>query len=366
MQGHDTDELSAPDLPLASHPDLPAALPGVHEGNTDALCDHPRDFVALRNRAYDWCNRRLRLDSIVRDYHMHRALRGLYERLGSGGEAVDSTPAGERKAGHVAFGGGTSLVSARCLTERDSEDIDLLLIAGENVSKGQFKRIRRDVLEIAAQGAAPDVPFDQHERSSTGYVGRAHLTVGEAHGYLKVEVAYVSPMDDDLQQQADLAAGRQYHLWEPTACQSLMGRAADDATRERYPELRPFDAAAVAVPYIAANKFLALHKRAAEGKFHWVAERGRDAYDLWAIAQSPHAAEVRALVAPLSEHVVRMWPNRETYPRPEAGFGSSPCFRPGAEGYDALRRGFKDIRDLIWGRQPPPFDKMLEAVRSLD
>ena len=196
---------------LLSSQQRPAAryreLPGVQAGTTAALCDHPQDFIKLRDLTYDWCNQRIPFGSIVRDYHMHRALRAVYEELGPSGVAVHRHPKGDREAGHVVFGGGTSLVSARRLTARDSEDIDLLFIAGENVSKGQFKSIRRDVLHVAGRGAAPDVPFDQHERSSTGYIGRAHFTVGQASGYLKTEIAYVSPLDDDLQQRANRAPG---------------------------------------------------------------------------------------------------------------------------------------------------------------
>ena len=121
------------------------------------------------------------------------------------------------------------------------------------------------------------------------------------------------------------------------------------------------------MPYVATNKFLALHKRAAAGEFAWVAERSRDAYDLWAVAQSPRLAdETRATVAPLAEYVVRLWPNRETQPRPAAGFSASPCFQPGTEGYEALRAGFEEVRTQIWGQQPPPFDQVAWAIRSLD
>ena len=346
---------NVPPLRLGSH------LAGVDNTGGKLLRQNQGDFA--RNVAAARQQFGLSDESLTRDYHMHQALRGLFSASPPGSEIMEKS----LPMGCIAFGGGTSLVSAHGITERDSEDIDLAFIARCEMGEGKRKKLRKEALFSSAKGAAPALDPGSHTRTSTGYVARGHITVGNEPAYLKIEVADITVPDVDVAAQLNQATGGPYSFWIPARAQSLMGKAAPAETREAYPELQEFDVAAVSIPYIVTNKFLAMHKRAAEGGYDWLAERGRDLYDLCCVAQSSQRVqEIRNVIAPLAEHVRRMWPRRETQPRPEAGFSSSPIFTPGSPAQAALKSGYNDSLALVWGAYKPSFEEALEAARSLD
>ena len=340
---------------------LSSRLVGVEDTGGRLLCQNQRAFEQSLATAKQHFG--LSDESLTRDYHMHQALRRLFADFPPGSEIME----GSLPMGSIAFGGGTSLVSAHRITERDSEDIDLLFIASQKMGEKKRKKFRRNALLASARGAAPDLDPTSHKRTSTGYVTRGHITVGDAPEYLKTEVADITVPDDDVVTQLNDATSGAYRFWVPARAQSLIGKAASTETCKVFPELQEFDVAAVSVPYIVANKFLALHKRAAEKEYDWLAERSRDLYDLCCVASSSeHVQEVRSVIAPLAEHVRRMWPRRETHPRPDTGFSSSPIFAKGSKAYAALKSGYKDVLPLVWGDYKPPFEEALDAARSLD
>ena len=340
---------------------LGSLLAGVEDTGGALLRQNRHDFervVAVARQRFG-----LSEESLTRDYHMHQALRGAFSEMPPGSQVMD----GDLPVGCIAFGGGTSLVSAHGITERDSEDVDLAFIAGRQLGESKRKRLKRDAFCASARGVAPLLDPTTHKRSSTGYVARGHVTVGDEPDYLKIEVADITPPDSDIAAQLHRATGGPYNFWVPATAQSLMGRAASPETLAAYPELQGFDVAAVSIPYIVTNKFLAMHKRAVEGEHGWLAERGRDLYDLCCVARSPKGVqEARSAIAPLAEHVRRMWPRREKHPRPAAGFSSSPIFAKGSEAQTALKSGYRDSLALVWGGFKPSFEEALEAARSLD
>ena len=97
-------------------------------------------------------------------------------------------------------------------------------------------------------------------------------------------------------------------------------------------------------------------------------KRGRDIHDLWSIAESPtHAAETRAAVAALARHIQAKGATGEPYPRPAAGFSTSPAFQADTPQHQALRDGYEAVaRDLVWGRRPEAFADAVAAIRTLD
>ena len=114
----------------------------------------------------------------------------------------------------------------------------------------------------------------------------------------------------------------------------------------------------------AANKFDALHRRAVKGDLDGVSARGRDLYDLWALARSQHADAIR-------ERTPHLWDRaaggmRDAVPRPSHGYSHSPAFVPGTEANAALETGFGHAVALtVWG-DAPDFEQALQAARSLD
>ncbi len=357
---------------------VPSPWPGVADSASGRLCDNVADFGSVLNAA---TSRFVGDEStIVRDYHMCRTLRALFTQHPPGTMFEDryndhkhrfvSSPVGE-----LLFTGGSSLTNAYQLADRISEDIDLsVALTTEVEAKNARGRIRRLAVTDAARACSPELPDDAHNtRTTGGDVGRRVITMGDAHNYLVAESSIIRPFDEDLQAELDAACGRPFVVARVVPCQSLMGRAADPTVVDTYPDLAAFELTALCVPFTAANKFLALHKRAMaeEPDDHALIElqkRGRDIYDLWSIAQSPaHAAETRATLPILARHIQAKGATKEPHPRPDAGFSTSLAFQPGTPQYQALATGYDAVvTDLVWGRRPASFDDAVSTIKTLD
>ena len=146
---------------------------------------------------------------------------------------------------------------------------------------------------------------------------------------------------------------------------SLIARYSDDDLEQEFPELGGFSIPCVRPAYTAINKLDALHRRAAGGELHGLRARGRDLYDLWAIAQHPeHAAEVRASVASIWESIAGQV--RESVARPAGGYARSAAFRIGSAENEALKTGYDNAVDAtVWGHAPS-FEIAVDAAVSLD
>ena len=356
---------------------VPGLWPGVADSASGRLCDNVADFGSVLNEAAS----RFATDerAIVRDYHMCRTLRALFtqhppgtmfeDRYNDHKQRFVSYPAGE-----LLFTGGSSLTNAYQLADRISEDIDLsVALTTEIGSKNARGRIRRLAVIDTARACSPELPDEAHNtRTTGGDVGRRVITVGDTPNYLVAESSIIRPFDEDLQAELDAACGQTFVVARVVPCQSLMGRAADPAAAATYPELDAFELVALCVPFTAANKFLALHKRAmAEPDGRALVDlqkRGRDIYDLWSIAQSPpHAAETRATLPILARHIQAKGATDEPHPRPDAGFSTSPALQPGTAQYQALEAGYNAVaRDLVWGRRPASFADAVATIKTLD
>ena len=351
--------------------------PGAGNSGGPRLCDNATDFQSVLNQAGSQFP--ATLASIVRDYHMCRTLRALFERHPPGTMFEDRYDDHKGRpvsypAGPLLFTGGSSLTNAYQLADRISEDIDLAIaLTAEPASKNALSRIRRLAVIDAARACSPELPDDAHNRRTTGAdVGRRLITVGNTPDYLIAESSIIRPIAAELQAELDTAAGRAFTVARVVACQSLMGRAAGPAMTAAYPELAAFELAALCVPFTAANKFFALHKRAMaepnDDALDALRKRGRDIYDLWSIAQSPtHAAETSATLSALARHIQAKGATEEPHPRPAAGFSTGPAFQAGTPQHQALRDGYEAVaRDLVWGRQPASFADAVAAIKPLD
>ncbi len=355
----------------------PGALwPGVAARTGGRLCDNVADFGGVLNAAFD--RFAVDEDSIVRDYHMCRTLRVLFAQHPPGAQFEDRYDDHKHRpvsnpVGSLVFTGGSSLTNAYQLADRISEDIDLsIALTAEPEAKNALSRIRRLAVIDTARACSPDLPDTAHNtRTTGGDVGRRVITVGDTPDYLVAESSIIRPFDEDLQTELDTACHRPFAVARVASCQSLMGRAADPATVAAYPELAAFDVPVLCVPFTAANKFFALHKRAMAKPDHDALEqlqkRGRDIYDLWSIAESPvHAAETRAALPILARHIQAKGATKEPHPRPDEGFSTSPAFQPGTPQYGALKAAYDNILDLVWGRKPASFADAVAAIKTLD
>ena len=288
-------------------------------------------------------------ESVAHDYWLIRALYGVRSVLPADGEIVlppvkRGLP--ERRVGTWAFGGGTSLTAAWGIVERYSEDIDgLLFVDNSDLSKSAVERAC-DRVARAVCDSCEAVDHETHGR----VVKRTRIDLAGHAEYLKVETAI---------QRGETAAT------EPRTVRSLIARHSDDVLTEEFPELGGFTISCVRPAYTAVNKLDALHRRAAQGDLRGLEARGRDLYDLWAIAEhKEHADEVRDSVGTLWELTAGQL--RDAVERPCGGYAQSPAFDTGDAAGQALKAGYERAVDTaVWGHAPT-YEAAASAAASLD
>ena len=320
--------------------------PGIGPG-APGLAGSPRRFEALGERVKG----RLGITDreIARDYWLTTCLFAIASS--SPGGLMFRGSGNSEPLAQCAFAGGTSLVSAWGITERYSEDLDLLVLTAEQQpTNSAVKR----ALGIPTGWVASFLNLSKEEIDTKhmGNVGfrRSHLEIGGESGFLKIETT-VEPSDDAL--------------FETRTVTSLMGRFATSEDLNRHPELGGFEMPCVVPGYTAANKFDALHRRAVGGEINELAQRGRDLYDLARIALSEHASDTREIIPFVAERSSTSPGRRRDVPRPPGGYANSAAFAPGSELRGALKNGYLAATDLIWG-QAPSFDEAVEMATSLD
>ena len=319
---------------IAAQPATPSH-PGVYPAAGGLLRHNPSDFNRVLAAAVH--KYKTEQEWIVRDYHIGRTLWKLYQYR-PGGVPVHAPPQDGTAAriGMLVFAGGTALSMTHQLIDRISEDLDSVAACEVRVSKGQARKIRRPALVEIAKACSPEIAFEDHKATSGGNVGGRLLTVASTPAYLKADVSFWQPLPEETLARIHADTGGTFELVKVQPCQSLMGRAASAAMLDAYPELCPFEVPALSVSVTACNKLFALHSRSCDpdkkNPYAKLRTRGRDLYDLWAIASSaPHADEARAAVRHLAPHIADGL-IKEPHPRPGAGFAASPALVRGAAG----------------------------------
>ena len=287
--------------------------------------------------------------SVAHDYWIVRALHGIHGAMPADGEIVFppvKRHLPERRIGKWAFGGGTSLTAAWAICDRYSEDLDGLLFLGNaDVSRNAVEKACGNVARAACE-ACEAVHHETHGRM----VKRTKMDLAGHLDYVKLETVVQRGPEPET---------------APVTIRSLIGRYSGDNLEQEFPELGGFSLPCVRPAYTAVNKLDALHRRAARGDLPGLTARGRDIYDLWAIAQHPaHADEVRASAASLWEIIAGQI--REPVERPFGGYARSPAFRFGGEECAALETGYVNaVEATVWGAAPC-FEDAVGAAASLD
>ena len=287
---------------------------------------------------------------IIHDYWLVRSLHGIAGKLGRTGEMVRLRAKGRRVAvGRWAFGGGTSLTAAWQIGDRYSQDIDgSLFVEHDGISKSVRHRACKEVLDAALETIGPSQHITSGDRVRT-----TRVSVDGFANYLRFETSVQDA------QSAIVAS-----IVEPRPITSLIAQHCDGIDADSFPELGGFELLCVRPAWTAVNKFDALHRRAAAGDLRGIQDRGRDLYDLWAIADSEHADEVQDRIAALWHHAASAI--RAAQPRPDSGYGRSEVFTIGTQANEALRAGYTDaVNDTVLG-EAPSFAEALTAARRLD
>ncbi len=312
---------------------------------TSATAHIPDNLLELIDRTANQLN--LSAQQIAHDHLLHKGLYGLANQYPPRSTVPD--PDSSAVAGTWAFAGGTSLVSAHRLVDRWSEDVDLVLVPHAGVAKGAARRARKHLVQTAADFLDPDT--GQHRWDSGGDVATVMVRTG------------IGEVRFDASQQPAAP-----NVIVDAVVLSLLGRYADQDSVADHPELGRFNVPALAVPVTAVNKMMTLHRLAINGDDERIFARARDLYDLARIAGSPpHAAETRRRTTELAELLDKGGVSRKGQTsRPDRGYLSGPEFRPGESARTALKAGYREMQDMIWGSSRPNFEEALAAAQSLD
>ena len=323
-------------------------LPGVTNG-APGMAGHPAAFADLLDTAAAATG----IDDInlVRDYWLTFCLHGIASTGGPEGLIIKGQGRRAAPLAKTAFAGGTSLVSAWDITRRYSEDLDVLaLVLDRSESTSAFKRPLSVVTRWAAEAISLETAAITVKQMSNVGHRRTFFDMGGHPQFLKLETSV----------EADGEG-----LCERREVMSLMGRFATSEQLNEHPELGGFEMLCVTPAYTAANKLDALHRRAETGDLRGLTIRGRDLYDLAAIANSEHGDAARAAIPQLSGRATQSPGARETVPRPAHGYANSIMFKSGSETRAALRDGYDHTAQLVW-TDFFGFDQALDLAASLD
>lgn len=279
---------------------------------------------------------------LVRDTHLVNGLWCLANKWSDGRVLVDTPvkrgkPQPQHEVGMYAFVGGTALITGHRIGERISDDLDVIYIPHpaydtRNGRSSNSKRIAR----LADPGIGGRHTFSAFGKTTV----RCEYPLADNEMFIKMDVV----PQKGYHQHLDLL-GIETHT-----ITSLAGRYASPEQLARYPQLGGFEMPLLHPAYTAATKFDALHHRAmrnTEGTLKGIYGRARDIYDLYSIANSDRADEVRERVAALAQITVHDFMNRGDHPRPDGGYATSPVFEKGTPSYEALRQGAAALLPLI-------------------
>lgn len=300
----------------------------------------PEGFVALRDRAAEDLG--VAPGAVEKDYWGTEVLRSV-------GQPTDGVSA-------VVFKGGTSLSKAFGIIERFSEDIDVIVVLSGEPSGNRLKSTLRNLAARAGQVVGLSM---EREREGRGYLNARYSYPATA------SAAFLSP---GVLLEMGSRGGPAPN--ERRVVRSFMSQTAerlDPSSLEDHPDLRPFEVTVLAPERTLAEKLAFLHHRASIGDEAAMVAGARHLYD---VAMILRRADIRDrlrgdALARLMEDVDRRseaagWGYTA---RPEGGFSNSPAFASSGTTADALRRGYEQVRPLVWGEMPT-FDEALDTVHD--
>lgn len=296
-------------------------------------------------------------DLIEQDYYMHKALHAVVHACPRRSSMLawrDGLPV---NVGGWAFAGGTSLVSGHALVERFSEDIDLVVYVTKELGRTPQERACRDIRDIA-----------------TAAITASDSDTEVVHSGATVKTAEVNVPGSDTSVRVDVGPTFEpphTRVFGTVVC--LVGRYADARTLAAHPELCLTDVPLVPAETTAANKLATLHGRAVHDDLVGLSQRGRDVYDLAALAQDRGIArrigEEAARRAVTGEDLLPAMTPWWASPRPAGGYAASPAFDPATAAYAALEEAYggERARGLLWERSRRfTFDEAIAAIVGLD
>ena len=323
--------------------------------SSSGLAADPQEFERLLSYAH--YQTKVKEIDLIRDYFLTKCLKHIVDRIENENCIVFSGDPNRKKSvlrplARLAFAGGTSLVSAWDVTQRYSEDLDLMALI---VDPEATQTARKRPMRVISRWAAEALEAQKHEQRTINFKDAEHrrtlFNLGGYKEFLKLETSV----------EAD-----ENGIWALRSVLSIMGRFATQEQLTAYPELGGFTMPAISPGYTAANKFDALHRRAETGKYNGLRKRVRDLYDLAMIALSVYADQVREDVPRFADRAADFLGHRDIVFRPEDGYANSAMFYRGTEAYHALEDAYqKTMSGMVWGNMPS-FEEAISLAASLD
>lgn len=250
--------------------------------------------------------------------------------------------------GRVVFKGGTSLSKAYGLVERFSEDVDILVVPDEGLSKGAIDRILKAIVLRATE----DLASQPELVAATTGVKR----------YVRYLYALAYP-SGDVTEGVLLEMGIRGGP-EPSSKCSFRSYVADYAMGRAdvegdYEEFAPVEIDVLAPARTLIEKLAHLHHLSVTypKSAKWIPIQGRHFYDVYRLLGDKR---VRADLAE-DGFAARIAADREqrsadfdlqTSPRPEEGFAASPAFDAGHSSAEAWEASYSKALAFVYGDRP--------------
>ncbi|MCQ3806251.1 MAG: nucleotidyl transferase AbiEii/AbiGii toxin family protein [Acidimicrobiaceae bacterium] len=294
----------------------------------------------------------------MQNYHGVSALRKLADD--------DALPHGAR----TVFGGGTCLALGHRLTERYSEDIDVVLVGAGGLSDDQREEVLSAVREVllSSEGAV-----DAGGRRNQHFVQQ--------------EVSYRRTLeersfpDSRLKVRVDAGFADQLPVGDITTVdvETFLSLRGDRAFASRFRDLHPLKVRAVKPRVVLIEKMIALHQRAVVGQEAALRSRARDVFDIGClITHEPTLDSLREPGFSAFDIDQRQMQRDQKTPttahrserlqirRPPGGFAESPVWRPGNDMHEALKQSYNSMGGLVYDKsRKPRFEDVVRRVHDV-
>ena len=312
------------------------------------LRQRPEDLLALTAATADALA--IPAEFVEKDFWVVELLRSLFQ---PSAVSADVT---------IVFKGGTSLSKGFGLTQRFSEDVDILMVPAEGIGSGRIDRALKAIISRAAADLGLDEPQVKVGPSTTGVKRNARFFYSASYPatqategvYLEMGTRggtlpglQVRPVTSYISQFL-LSSGQAGTFEEEMPVQAVLL----DPIRTLFEKLSALHAAAIA---------------AEAGDLSSMARAGRHYYDVHALLVSQGLIErlsevtIEDMMADIADVSTR---NGWAFsPRPEAGFASSPAFARHGRAVDQARVSYEAALGLIYS-EPPTFESCLATIET--
>jgi len=260
------------------------------------------------------------------------------------------------------FKGGTSLSRVFRITQRFSEDIDLLAVfpagAGMSARHSVLKQVDRDV--TAHLGVSGEVVNGSSTTGVKRYTVYPYATQ-RSSGLLREGVLLELGSRGGTQP----ASIRLYSSMVAEFALATYGEGA-----EAWEEFAPFEVLTLAPERTLLEKLSGLHTMVVSGDQVKLSTAGRHLYDVACLLEDASVVEalrtlgpegVAALTADIEAHSTQA--GFASLPRPAGGFAASPVFSPIHEMHSLVLKAYDAAMPLVHGRRPTGA-QMLSIVRE--